>query len=67
LKPNYELKLDGKPLEKLSPGEKGALLLVFYLMIDKEVTPLVIDQPEDNLDNKSVFEVLTHFIRFVST
>jgi len=64
LKPNYELKLDGKPLEKLSPGEKGALLLVFYLMIDKEDTPLVIDQPEDNLDNKSVFEVLTHFIRF---
>ncbi|MCF7896644.1 hypothetical protein K9L81_02210 [Candidatus Gracilibacteria bacterium] len=64
LKPNYELKLDGKPLEKLSPGEKGALLLVFYLIIDKEETPLVIDQPEDNLDNKSVFEVLTHFIRF---
>ena len=64
LKPNYELKLDGKILEKLSPGEKGALLLVFYLMIDKEDTPLVIDQPEDNLDNKSVFEVLTHFIRF---
>lgn len=64
LKPNYELKLDGKPLEKLSPGEKGALLLVFYLVIDKEDTPLIIDQPEDNLDNKSVFEVLTHFIRF---
>jgi ABC-type lipoprotein export system ATPase subunit len=64
LKPNYELKLDGKPLEKLSPGEKGALLLVFYLMVDKEDTPLIIDQPEDNLDNKSVFEVLTHFIRF---
>ncbi len=63
LKPNYELKLDGKVLEKLSPGERGALLLVFYLMLDKENTPLVIDQPEDNLDNKSVFEILTHFIR----
>lgn len=64
LEPNYELKLDDKVLEELSPGEKGALLLVFYLMIDKEDTPLIIDQPEDNLDNKSVFEVLTHFIRF---
>ncbi|PJB55197.1 MAG: hypothetical protein CO098_17610 [Bacteroidetes bacterium CG_4_9_14_3_um_filter_41_19] len=64
LEPNYELKLDKKSLEELSPGEKGALLLVFYLVIDKEDTPLIIDQPEDNLDNKSVFEVLTHFIRF---
>ncbi|MEI6478708.1 MAG: ABC transporter ATP-binding protein, partial [bacterium] len=25
--------------------------------------PLIIDQPEDNLDNQSVFNVLTHFIR----
>ena len=64
LVPNYELKLDDKTLDELSPGEKGALLLVFYLMIDKEDIPLIIDQPEDNLDNQSVFEVLTHFIRF---
>ncbi len=63
LRPIYELKLDSKVLEELSPGEKGTLLLVFYLMIDKEDTPLIIDQPEDNLDNKSVFEVLTHFIK----
>jgi ABC-type lipoprotein export system ATPase subunit len=63
LKPIYELKLDGKILDELSPGEKGTLLLVFYLMIDKEDTPLVIDQPEDNLDNKSVFQVLTHFMK----
>lgn len=63
LKPTYELKLDGKILDELSPGEKGTLLLVFYLMIDKEDTPLIIDQPEDNLDNKSVFQVLTHFIK----
>lgn len=63
LTPNYDLKQDGKSLDQLSPGEKGAVLLVFYLMIDKEDIPLIVDQPEDNLDNKSVFEVLTHFIR----
>ncbi len=59
----YQLKLDEKVLDELSPGEKGALLLVFYLIIDKEDIPLVIDQPEDNLDNKSVFQVLTRFIK----
>lgn len=63
LEPIYELKLDGKILDELSPGEKGTLLLVFYLMIDKEDIPLIIDQPEDNLDNKSVFQVLTRFIK----
>lgn len=63
LAPSYDLKQDGKSLDQLSPGEKGAVLLVFYLMIDKEDIPLIVDQPEDNLDNKSVFEVLTHFIR----
>lgn len=64
LEPTYELKYDDKKLDELSPGEKGALLIVFYLMIDKGNIPLIIDQPEDNLDNQSVFDVLRHFIVF---
>lgn len=59
----YELRLDGKNLNQLSPGEKGLLLLVFYLHLDKEKTPLIIDQPEDNLDNDSIFSVLAKCIR----
>ncbi|MGI1970865.1 hypothetical protein ACRN9N_20870, partial [Shewanella baltica] len=52
-----------KSLEQLSPGEKGALLLVFYLVLDKEDIPLIIDQPEDNLDNNSVAKVLVPYIK----
>ncbi len=63
LKPLYELQKDGKNIEELSPGEKGALLLVFYLVLDKSTIPLIIDQPEDNLDNNSVYKVLVPFIR----
>ncbi len=63
LKTNYQLKLDQKNLESLSPGEKGALLLVFYLMLDQDDIPLVIDQPEDNLDNESVAKILVKFIK----
>ena len=59
----YELQLGGKNLSELSPGEKGLLLLVFYLQLDKEKTPLIIDQPEDNLDNDSIFAVLAKCIR----
>lgn len=59
----YELRLGDKNLNQLSPGEKGLLLLVFYLHLDKEKTPLIIDQPEDNLDNDSIFSVLAKCIR----
>ena len=61
--PHYELRLGGKNLNQLSPGEKGLLLLIFYLHLDKEKTPLIIDQPEDNLDNDSIFSVLARCIR----
>jgi energy-coupling factor transporter ATP-binding protein EcfA2 len=59
----YDLKVDGKDLSELSPGERGGLLLIFYLMLDRQEIPLVIDQPEDNLDNKSVYEILVTFIK----
>lgn len=54
---------DNKTLEKLSPGERGALLLIFYLLLDLRDIPLVIDQPEDNLDNQSVASILVPFIQ----
>lgn len=60
---NYQLKQGNKELQQLSPGERGALLLVFYLLLDNETIPLIIDQPEDNLDNHSVATVLVPFIR----
>lgn len=62
IKTNYQLKLGDKLLSKLSPGERGLLLLVFYLLLDKENCPLIIDQPEDNLDNQSIFDRLVKYI-----
>ncbi len=59
----YSLQLFGKELNSLSPGERGSLLLVFYLLLDARDIPLILDQPEDNLDNQSVAEILVPFIR----
>ncbi len=61
--PLFQLKMNGKPLSLLSPGERGALLLLLYLFIDVDDKPLILDQPEDNLDNESVFKYLVSFIK----
>lgn len=54
----YTLKLGNKKIAALSAGERGMLLLVFYLALSKDNIPLIIDQPEDNLDNQSVYNRL---------
>ncbi|MCX6590096.1 MAG: hypothetical protein NTZ56_01100 [Acidobacteria bacterium] len=63
LSPVYNLQWDGKTLEQLSPGERGNLLLIFYLLVDIDDIPLVIDQPEENLDNQTVFKTLVPCIK----
>ncbi len=63
LKPQYSLRWAGKDIEQLSPGERGTLLMVFYLLIDPSDVPLIIDQPEENLDNQTVYDVLVPSIK----
>ncbi len=63
VEPRYTLRLGGKEIGQLSPGEKGALLLVFYLLLDREEIPIIIDQPEQNLDNESVVRLLVDCIK----
>jgi len=63
LKPKYSLTYDGQEIGQLSPGERGLLLLVFYLLVDKDDIPLVIDQPEENLDNQTIYKILVKCIK----
>lgn len=64
LRPRFELLWSGKPLSRLSPGERGTLLLIFFLLIDRRTDPLVIDQPEENLDNETIAELLVPAVRY---
>lgn len=59
----YSITYDGVAIEHLSPGTRGIVLLLLYLVIDRhDNRPLIIDQPEENLDPKSVFdELVPHF------
>jgi energy-coupling factor transporter ATP-binding protein EcfA2 len=55
----YEIVYDGLDIRKLSPGTRGIVLLLLYLALDEsDDRPLIIDQPEENLDPKSVFDEL---------
>lgn len=60
----YSIRFDEKNLDLLSPGQKGIVLLLLYLEIEREDNrPLIIDQPEENLDNLSVYENLIDYFR----
>ncbi|WP_073585858.1 TrlF family AAA-like ATPase, partial [Vibrio quintilis] len=49
LEPRYTLMFQDAQIGQLSPGQRGALLLIFYLLVDKGNTPIILDQPEENL------------------
>lgn len=59
----YELKFNDKTISMLSPGERGLLLLIFFLLADKSNNPLILDQPEENLDNQTIYSVLVPMIK----
>lgn len=63
LSPRYSLTFGGQDIGQLSPGERGLLLLVFYLLVDKDDIPIVIDQPEENLDNQTIYKILVKCIK----
>jgi AAA domain, putative AbiEii toxin, Type IV TA system len=64
----YEIAYDGVDIRKLSPGTRGIVLLLLYLALDDaDDRPLVIDQPEENLDPKSVFDELVSLFTTAKT
>jgi hypothetical protein len=63
IKIRYGLQYENTDITHLSPGTRGIVLLLLYLVIDADDDrPLIIDQPEENLDPKSIYdELVGHF------
>jgi hypothetical protein len=60
----YSIDYDGVDIRKLSPGTRGIVLLLLYLALDDaDDRPLIIDQPEENLDPKSIYDELVPLFR----
>ena len=52
--------LNGRPVEHLSPGQRSSAMLPLIALVEN--TPLVIDQPEDNLDNRLIGKMLVDIL-----
>jgi DNA repair exonuclease SbcCD ATPase subunit len=53
----------GRPLERLSVGQKGTVYLCLKLATQAFTQPLIFDQPEDDLDNEFIIEELVEIFR----
>lgn len=59
----YDIHYGGTALWNLSPGTRGIALLLLYLATDvADSRPLVVDQPDENLDNRSIYGLLRPFL-----
>ncbi len=60
---DYSVTYKGDDLLHMSPGKKGTVLLILFLQISSSEYPILIDQPEDNLDNRTIYELLCNMIK----
>lgn len=51
----FTIRYNGKPLKDHSLGQRASALILF-LLAQKENDVLIIDQPEDDLDNQTIYE-----------
>jgi len=60
---DFKISYKNDSLDKMSPGKKGLVLLRLLIDLSKEEWPILLDQPEDDLDNRSVYDDLVSFIK----
>ena len=59
----YKVTMSSDSLDVMSPGKKALVLLKLLIELAESKCPILIDQPEDDLDNRSIFDELIPFIR----
>ena len=59
----YDVRMENDNINQMSPGKKALVLLKLLISMADSKCPILIDQPEDDLDNRSIFDELIPFIR----
>jgi energy-coupling factor transporter ATP-binding protein EcfA2 len=60
---DFDIKKGDDTLQNMSEGKMGIVILQLYLSLSKADFPILIDQPEDNLDNRTVYVELNDYIK----
>lgn len=60
---NFIVQYKDDDIVRMSPGKRGLVLLNLILHLSNSSHPILIDQPEDNLDNRTIYDQLNEFIR----
>jgi len=60
---NYDLEYEGDDFRKMSDGKKAFVVLKLLLDFNDKKCPILIDQPEDDLDNRAIYNDLVQYLR----
>jgi len=60
---NYDIEYEGDDFKKMSDGKKAFVVLKLLLDFSNKNCPILIDQPEDDLDNRSIYLDLVQYLR----
>lgn len=60
---SYSLKYEEDEFSEMSQGKKAFVILTLILDFSKDKKPVIIDQPEDSLDNRSIYVELTKYLK----
>ena len=59
----YDISYQGDELRQMSEGKTAFVILKMLLDFSKNEYPILIDQPEDDLDNRAIFGDLVKYLR----
>ena len=60
---HYTVKSGNDTIGNMSPGKKALVLLEIIVNLEKSKCPILIDQPEDDLDNRSIYTDLVAYLK----
>ena len=59
----YDVMYQNDRFYEMSPGKRSFVVLQLLLEFSDKKCPILIDQPEDNLDNRSIYNELVMYLR----
>lgn len=60
---SYDVLYDGDKFSQMSEGKKAFVILMLLLDFSDKDCPILIDQPEDDLDNRAIFNDLVRYLK----